>query len=546
MKKRNMAGALEIREIQGLCASPGVAVGTVHLAVEVAADALPPGDSPAADREKLRRAVAAAIAELKALVGRSDEESAGILDFQIEMLLDPVLVEMAEERILAGDGAALAWVAALDHYIAGIEEASDEQLRARAADVVDIRNRVLGALTGRAPEDFAPGSVFVGKDLQPSLFLAHDWTAGGGIVLFDGSIASHVAMLARSRSVPMIVATGRFEVADGARLLVDAKEGRVVIAPEEARIREAKSRMAEARPAEPPRAGGTIETADGVAIRLSAIINDPLEFGSIDPSLFAGIGLMRTEFLMTSPTDAFNEERHYEIYRQALRWAGDAPVIVRMLDLGGDKTLPDLGARKSESFMGLRGIRLLLARPELARLQARALLRATAHGRLGVLLPMVTVPDELDAMSTIFEEELAVLVRRGVQTRMPEIGMMVEVPAAALMLDRFSRSAFFSFGTNDLAQYLAAAARDDRSVAELYDAAAPAICRLIAGGVALADAMKRPVGICGEMASEPRHIPALLAAGLRNFSVAPNRLADIRSAIGGLYSDGLPRRRRAE
>ncbi len=531
MKKRSMAEAFEIT---GVSASPGVAVGPVHLAADVTAEALVLGDTVAAEGDKLWQAVVTAHAELEALADRSDEESAGILDFQIEMLLDPALVEMAEDRIVAGDGAALAWFGALNDYIAGIEDAPDEQLRARAVDIVDIRNRVLSVLTGRPLEDFAPGSVFVGKDLEPSLFLQHDWTAGGGIVLFEGSVSSHVAMLARSRSVPMLVATGRFEVAAGARLLVDATGGRLVVAPEDQQIHEVRSRSAEARPIAPSRAGGVIETVDGIAIRLSAIVNDPSELKSIEPSSVAGIGLMRTEFL----GNVFDQERHYDVYRQALDWAGDAPVIVRMLDLGGDKMELGVGAKESEAFLGRRGIRLLLALPEIARLQARALLRAAAHGNLGVLLPMITVPEELDAMRVIFEEESTALGRKGVQTRIPEIGMMVEVPAAALMLDRFSRSDFFSFGTNDLAQYLAAAARDDQRVAALYGAATPAVCRVIAQGVALAETMKKPIGICGEMASDARHIPALMTAGLRHFSVAPNRLADIRSTIGGMYSDG--------
>lgn len=525
----------ETLEIMGISASPGVGVGRVHLAADVTAEALVPGDTVAAEGDKLRQAVVTAHGELKALADRSDRESAGILDFQIEMLLDPALVEMAEDRIVAGDGAALAWFGALNDYIAGIEQAPEEQLRARAVDIVDIRNRVLSALTGRPLKDFAPGSVFVGKDLEPSLFLQHDWTAGGGIVLFEGSVSSHVAMLARSRSVPMLVSTGRFEVAAGARLLVDATGGRLVVAPEDQQILEVRSRTAEARPAAPSRAGGVIETVDGIAIRLSAIVNDPSELKSIDPSSVAGIGLMRTEFL----GNVFDEERHYDIYRQALDWAGDAPVTVRMLDLGGDKMELGVGAKESEAFLGRRGIRLLLALPEIARLQARALLRAAARGNLCVLLPMITVPEELDAMRAIFEEESTALGRKGVQTRMPEIGMMVEVPAAALMLDRFSRSDFFSFGTNDLAQYLAAAARDDQSVAGLYDAATPAVCRVIAQGVALADTMKKPIGICGEMASDPQHIPALMAAGLRHFSVVPNRVADIRSTIGAIYADGL-------
>ncbi|MCA1409306.1 phosphoenolpyruvate--protein phosphotransferase [Ensifer sp. IC3342] len=524
----------ETLEITGVSASPGVGVGPVHLAADVTAEALALGDTVAAEGDKLRQAVATALAEVEALAARSDEESAGILDFQIEMLLDPALVEMAEDRIIAGHGAALAWVGALNDYIGDIEQAPDEQLRARAVDIVDIRNRVLSALTGRPLEDFAPGSVFVGRDLEPSLFLQHDWTAGGGIILFEGSVSSHVAMLARSRSVPMVVATGRFEVANGVGVLVDANDGRVVVAPDDQQIQEARSRTTGARPPAPSRAGGVIETVDGVAIRLSAIVNDPFELKSIDPSSVAGIGLMRTDFL----GNVFDQETHYGIYRRALDWAGDAPVIVRMLDLGGDKMELGVGAKESEAFLGRRGIRLLLALPEIARLQAGALLRAAAHGNLRVLLPMITVPEELDAMRAIFEEESTALGRRGVQTRMPEIGIMVEVPAAALMLDRFSRSDFFSFGTNDLAQYLAAAARDDQSVAALYDAATPAVLRVIAQGVAVAEAMKKPIGICGEMASDPRHIPALMAAGLRHFSVAPNRLADIRSTIGGVYSDG--------
>ncbi|THK38952.1 phosphoenolpyruvate--protein phosphotransferase [Ensifer sp. MPMI2T] len=528
----------ETLEITGVSASPGVAVGPVHLAADLTAEALALGDTVVAEGDKLRQAVDTALAELKALAAGSDEESAGILDFQIEMLLDPALVEMAEEKIVAGDGAALAWFGALNDYIAGIEDAPDEQLRARAVDIVDIRNRVLSALTGRPLEDFEPGSVFVGKDLEPSLFLQHDWTAGGGIILFEGSVSSHVAMLARSRSVPMVVATGRFKVADGVRVVVDANDGRVVVAPEDQQIHQARSRTAEARPPAASRAGGMIETVDGVAIRLSAIVNDPSELKSIDPSSVAGIGLMRTEFL----GNVFNQERHYDIYRHALNWAGDAPVIVRMLDLGGDKMELGVGAKESDAFLGRRGIRLLLALPEIARLQARVLLRAAAHGNLGVLLPMITVPEELDAMRAIFEEESTVLGRKGVQTRMPQIGMMVEVPAAALMLERFSRSDFFSFGTNDLAQYLAAAARDDQSVAALYHAATPAVLRVIAQGVAIAEAMKKPIGICGEMASQPQQIPALMAAGLRHFSVAPNRLADISSTIGGMYSDGRPRR----
>jgi phosphotransferase system enzyme I (PtsI) len=205
-----------------------------------------------------------------------------------------------------------------------------------------------------------------------------------------------------------------------------------------------------------------------------------------------------------------------------------------MLDIGGDKPLAGLEDLPALSASGLRGIRLLLARPEIARVQARALLRAAVFGRLSVMLPMVTFPDEIDRMRELFREEAEKLGHRALPHRMPPIGMMVEVPAAALMLDTFGSAAFFSFGTNDLTQYLAASARDDIDA----DAgkAAPAVLRLIAQAVKLSAG--KPLSICGDMAGNPSYLPGLLAAGLRHFSVAPARRPAIRSAIIGLNADG--------
>jgi len=275
-----------------------------------------------------------------------------------------------------------------------------------------------------------------------------------------------------------------------------------------------------------------LRTADGVPILISININDPAEIDSLDPAT-AGVGLMRSEFSIASIADAANEERQLAIYRRVLEQAGEKPVIIRMLDIGGDKPLvglEDLPALDS----GLRGTRLLLARPEIARVQARALLRAAAFGGLSVMLPMVTFPDEIDRMREIFREEAEKLGRRSLLHRMPPIGMMVEVPAAALMLDTFGSAAFFSFGTNDLTQYLAATARDDLEA----DAGktAPAVLRLIAQAVKLAAG--KPVSICGDMAGDPHYLPGLLAAGLRHFSVAPARRPAIRSAITGFNADG--------
>jgi phosphotransferase system enzyme I (PtsI) len=327
----------------------------------------------------------------------------------------------------------------------------------------------------------------------------------------------------------MVVGTGRFSAADGDPVRVDGDAGAVVLKAGGMLI----PAPAQAPASDTQTESGELRTADGVAIQLSININDPAEIDALDPAT-AGVGLMRSEFSVTSIADAANEERQLAIYRRVLEQAGEKPVIIRMLDIGGDKPLAGLEDLPALSASGLRGIRLLLARPEIARVQARALLRAAVFGRLSVMLPMVTFPDEIDRMRELFREEAEKLGRRSLLHRMPPIGMMVEVPSAALMLDTFGSAAFFSFGTNDLTQYLAASARDDIDA----DAgkAAPAVLRLIAQAVKLTAG--KPTSICGDMAGNPSYLPGLLAAGLRHFSVAPARRPAIRSAIIGLNADG--------
>ncbi|MBB4193388.1 phosphotransferase system enzyme I (PtsI) [Rhizobium aethiopicum] len=510
-------------KLKAKSASPGIASGPAFLAEEPKAASAP---GTGGGYGALEKAIDISIGELERLADGADAESRDIIDFQIEVLRDPTIAEATGARMKADENVVFAWVATLDAYIGELEAADEEQMRARAIDILDIKNRVLGALAGTPVADFPPGSVFVGKDMEPSRFLAHDWSKGGGIALFAGSAAGHVALLARAKSVPMVVGTGRFSAADGDSVAVDGDGGAVIL--------EAGGMLI------PPLApagdikteSGELRTADGVPILLSININDPAEIDALDPAT-TGVGLMRSEFSVTSIADAANEERQLAIYRRVLEQAGERPVIIRMLDIGGDKPLAgleDLPALEP----GLRGIRLLLARPEIARVQARALLRAAVFGKLSVMLPMVTFPDEIDRMRELFREEAEKLGRRSLLHRMPPIGMMVEVPSAALMLDTFGSAAFFSFGTNDLTQYLTASVRDGNEA----DAgkAAPAVLRLIEQAVELAGG--KPVSICGDMAGDPRYLPGLLAAGLRHFSVAPARRRAIRSAIVGLNADG--------
>ncbi|NEJ03175.1 putative PEP-binding protein [Rhizobium ruizarguesonis] len=507
-------------------ASPGIASGPAFLAERPDAA---PASRAVGGYSALEKAIDISIGELEHLAEGADAESRDIIDFQIEVLRDPTIAEATGARMEVDENVVFAWVATLDAYIGELEAADEEQMRARAVDILDIKNRVLGALAGTPIADFPPGSVFVGKDMEPSRFLAHDWSKGGGIALFAGSTAGHVALLARAKSVPMVVGTGRFSAADGDPVRVDGDAGAVVLKAGGMLI----PAPAQAPASDTQTESGELRTADGVAIQLSININDPAEIDALDPAT-AGVGLMRSEFSITSVADAANEERQLAIYRRVLEQAGEKPVIIRMLDIGGDKPLAGLEDLPGLSASGLRGIRLLLARPEIARVQVRALLRAAVFGRLSVMLPMVTFPDEIDRMRELFREEAEKLGRRSLLHRMPPIGMMVEVPSAALMLDTFGSAAFFSFGTNDLTQYLAASARDDIDA----DAgkAAPAVLRLIAQAVKLTAG--KPTSICGDMAGNPSYLPGLLAAGLRHFSVAPARRPAIRSAIIGLNADG--------
>jgi phosphotransferase system enzyme I (PtsI) len=276
---------------------------------------------------------------------------------------------------------------------------------------------------------------------------------------------------------------------------------------------------------------GTLYTADGSQVLLAVNVNAPDEVDPIDVATTAGIGLMRSEFALTSLGDAANEEKQFAIYRHLLDWADGRSVTIRMLDIGGDKPLAGLAEVPS-----LRGIRLLLARPEIARVQARALLRAAVFGSLRILLPMVMFPSDVDDIRQIYREESDALARRGVPHRMPPIGMMVEVPAAALMLDEFESADFFSFGTNDLAQYLVASPRENADFTLYQAKAVPAVLRLLTQAIKLAG--RKPVSICGDMAGDPSLTKDLLAAGIRHFSVAPTQLPAIRSAIVGLKADG--------
>ncbi|TIS02062.1 MAG: phosphoenolpyruvate--protein phosphotransferase, partial [Mesorhizobium sp.] len=242
-----------------------------------------------------------------------------------------------------------------------------------------------------------------------------------------------------------------------------------------------------------------------------------------------GVGLMRTEFLFGKALP--DEETQYQAYRKVLEWAGEKPVTIRTIDAGGDKPIPDFTVEETNPFLGLRGIRLSLARSDIFRVQIRALLRAAVHGNLKVMFPMIAMAEEHRQAAALFAEEEAALASRGVAHKLPPLGIMVEVPSVAIAPEAFADVAFFSIGSNDLTQYVMAAARDNAAVAHLNAVRHPAVMRLIASVAAFGREKGIPVSLCGDAGGDPAAIPALIEAGLRDLSVSPAQLAMAKAAI---------------
>jgi phosphotransferase system enzyme I (PtsI) len=521
----------------GRSASPGLAAGRIVPLAAVAGRRVATG-VPDLEAASLRAAMAAAAAELAALAASATaNDAAEILGFQLALLDDDALAEAAFAAIVANVPADAAWRMALDAEIAGYLTAGDEHFRARAADLRDLRDRVLAHLAGTGAALAAmPGSIIAASDLPPSHFLAIDWRQGGAILLSEGSGTSHVAMLARSRGIPMIVGLRIDPTLLAGEGLVDATTGTVVIDPSpSARRAFEKRRRSEAL--EVQIATGFLDksarTADGTSIAVYLNIAEPAELSALSPTVCDGIGLVRTEFLFHG--DGLpGEETQLAIYRAIAEWAEGRPVTIRTLDAGGDKPIDGLTIDgESNPFLGIRGIRLSLTRSEVFRVQLRALARAALHGNIRIMLPMVTVPAELAAARALLDEEVAALAAAGIPARRPPLGIMVEVPAAALAIDLFDAD-FFSIGSNDLTQYVMAAGRDIAAVAELADPLNPAIIRLIQAVVTHGLAVGREISLCGDAAGDPAIVPHLLRAGLRSVSVAPPALGRTKAAIAAV------------
>ena len=531
------------KRYDAIVASPGLALGpVVHVAARPSQTRT--AGTPEQERAALEAALDRAAHELNTLADSCTETAAEILEFQTALLDDEDITGPAFDAVGRGRPAHEAWTDVLDGEMADYRSGDDETFQARASDLEDLRDRVLGALSGRNPKHETPSpdpstdSIYVADDLTPSRFVETDWRCFAGIALRAGSTAGHVAVLARARGLPMVVGLGDAvrALADGTPAVLDAETGVVVSHPSADTIRETRSRLAErARTAEAEERylKAPAITADGQRVSVMINVDDPTVLDTIDPATCDGIGLTRTEFLFHGSAGLPSEERHYRAYRAVVRWAAGRPVTIRTLDAGGDKPIPGLTQDdETNPFLGLRGLRLSLARPEVFRVQLRALARAAVEAPLKVMVPIVTVPEEFEAFRSLFDQVVTDLRAEGVAAARPALGMMVEVPVAAMTAERFPAE-FFSIGSNDLVQYATAAARDNAALAALADPRNPAVLELISRVVEAGRRMGVEVSLCGEIAGEPEVIPLLLDRGLRVLSVAPSRLAATKAAIAG-------------
>jgi phosphotransferase system enzyme I (PtsI) len=523
--------------IPGIQASDGLFMGPVRRCDDRTMTRAASGD-PHVEREALKAAIAAAIAELGDLTQRVDGEAQDILGFQVAMLEDDALAAPALMAVDSGQAADAAWTQALDGEIAGYDASDDEYFRARSADLRDMRDRVLRHLAGSAATAAPGAAVLVGEDLAPTRFLETDWSDGGAIALTGGSATSHVAMLARARGVPMIVGLGDPSIQSAQTIAVDGAAATVIVDPDAAQRESFATTLAKSQVAREMESRFRLEPAirkDGRRIELLINVAGVEELDHIDVKSCDGIGLMRSEFLFRDEAPLPDEETQYRAYRRFLDWAEGRPVTIRTLDIGGDKPVRGLTPDgETNPFLGLRGIRLTLARESVFRTQLRALARAAAHGPLKVMIPMVTVPDEVERTAALLDDCIADVTRAGVACARPALGIMVEVPAVAVAPDLFTSAAFFSIGSNDLTQYVTASSRDDARVASLNDASHPAVTRLISGVARFGREAGIPVSLCGDMASDPRHLATLLDSGLTTLSIAPSRIARIKAVLRNL------------
>ncbi len=536
-----------MERLQGIAVSPGIAIGEA-LVLGNEGFRIPrrflPRDAVEEELERLEGAFASAVAEVehnrKQVAEQLGDEYAAIFSAHLQMLRDRRLHEEIEEMIRTRHYSPEYSVSrALRRYAKVFQSLQGEYMAERANDIFDIEKRILRNLLGTSREELS-------QVTSPVLVLAHNLTPSEtanlnpkfalGLVTEIGGPGSHTAIVAEGLGIPAVVGVGLFltDVSGGDTVIIDGDQGQIVLRPDEETVAHYRHEVEEQRSLavkletlrELP-----AETTDGSVVQLLGNIEFPHEVEQCQQRGANGIGLYRTEFLYLGRDDDPTEESHYEAYALVAQAMGDKPVIMRTLDLGADKMRSLPGPEDERNpFLGLRSIRLALRNRDLFRIQLRAILRASTLGDIRIMFPLVSTIMEFRQAKMVLADAMEDLEEAGIAfDREIKVGMMVEVPSAVIMMDRFVEEVdFFSIGTNDLIQYCLAVDRSNKDVANLYTAADPAVIRMIDMAVSIARKGNVPIGMCGQMSGNPMYTMLLIGLGLRSFSITPAAIPEVK------------------
>lgn len=539
---------------QGKGVSEGLAMAQIHLFTPKLPEI---SSQPAADAEaevaKLEKTLAAAEEELRGLYEtakeKMGEQEAEIFDAHLTILGDeysvrePIIQRIREQK----QNAAAAIEDQFDELAQMFRSLGDELMAERAADAEDLKQQLLRICLGCGRQDLSvlPGDVIVlAEELTPSDTVRMDTAHVKGIATRLGGATAHSAIIARTLGIPAAAGIDGWqtEALNGHMAILDGADGTLTVDPTDEETACYQSRKAQADcEAQALEAFRTCpsQTKDGAALEICANIGTPQEAQQAMKYGADGVGLFRSEFLFMDRDALPTEDEQFEAYRTAAQTMAGKPLIIRTLDVGGDKKLPTLELPHEDNpFLGFRAIRMTLSHPEIFRPQLRAILRAAAYGDVRVMFPMIGSMDQLREAKALLREQEQTLQAEGVPTGPVKVGMMVEIPAAAVLAEEFAKEVdFFSIGTNDLTQYTLAVERGNAAVAHLYAPEHPAVLRLIAMTAQAAAERHIPCGMCGEAAGDPKLAPAFVGMGVNELSMSPRRVPAVRKLLSGLTMD---------
>ncbi|MGV3243659.1 phosphoenolpyruvate--protein phosphotransferase [Staphylococcus sp. 11261D007BR] len=539
--------------IKGIAASDGVAIAKAYLLVEPDLSyEKETTDNPDAEVKKFNEAIQQSKIELTKIRNNAETQlgpdKAAIFDAHLLVLDDPELIQPIESKITEDQASAPhALTEITQNFITIFESMDNEYMKERAADIRDVSKRVLAHLLDVElpnPSIVDESVIIVGNDLTPSDTAQLNKQYVQGFVTNIGGRTSHSAIMSRSLEIPAVVGTKKITdaVQQGDMLIVDGLTGDVIINPSEDEVRayqHKRETFFEDREALKQLRDEPSKTKDGKTVELAANIGTPEDLTGVKDNGAEGIGLYRTEFLYMGRDSMPTEDEQFEAYKKVLESMDGKRVVVRTLDIGGDKSLPYLNLpEEMNPFLGYRAIRLCLDQPDIFRPQLRALLRASAYGKLNIMFPMVATVQEFRDAKALLMEEKTKLQNEGVDVSEDiELGIMVEIPATAALADIFAKEVdFFSIGTNDLIQYTMAADRMSERVSYLYQPYNPSILRLIKQVIEASHKEGKWTGMCGEMAGDETAIPLLLGLGLDEFSMSATSVLKARRLLKGLSS----------